>query len=90
MKAPHGEYAFSKHLNAWLSDLRRPAPRGLAKWTPAFLIHDAALWSVLATLATLTPKTLICATAPSPSATCAHGGSAGGSPTRRGPNTTAV
>jgi glycosyltransferase Alg8 len=56
MEAPHGEYAFSKHLNAWLSDLRRPAPRGLVKWTPAFLAHYAALWALIAVLATLTPN----------------------------------
>lgn len=56
MKAPQDDYAFSKHLNAWLTDLRRPAPRGLAKWTPRFLLQFAILWGVIAALVLTVPN----------------------------------
>jgi mannuronan synthase len=56
MDAPHGDYAFSKHLNAWLTDLRRPAPRGLAKWTPGFVASYLTLWTVIITIAVLMPN----------------------------------
>ena len=56
MEAPHGDYAFSKHLNAWLRELGRPAPRGLAKWSLVFLANYAAIWVVIVTLAVTTPN----------------------------------
>lgn len=59
MDVPHGDYAFAKHLNAWLRDLGRPAPRGLRKWTPAFLFHYVALWSLIAMVAVVMPNRFV-------------------------------
>lgn len=56
MQTPHEDYAFSKHLNAWLRELGQAARRGSAKWTPALLFNYAALGSVIATLAVMTPN----------------------------------
>lgn len=56
MDAPQGDYAFSKHLNVWLSELRRPAPRGFSKWTPQFLTNYLALWAMILTIALLMPN----------------------------------
>lgn len=56
MDAPHGDYAFAKHLNAWLRDLSSPAPRALRKWTPRFLFNYGALWALLAMVAVLAPN----------------------------------
>ena len=68
MEAPHGDYAFSKHLNAWLRELGRPAPRGLAKWSLVFLANYAAIWVVIVTLAVTTMGSLCPSASISPSA----------------------
>ena len=56
MDAPHGDYAFAKHLDACLRELSSPAPGGFRKWTPHFLFNYGALWSLLAMVAVLTPN----------------------------------
>jgi len=56
VEVPQGDYAFSKHLNAWLTELRRPAPRGFAKWTPVFLTNYLALWAAVMMIAVLMPN----------------------------------
>ncbi len=59
MDVPAGEYAFAKHLNAWLRELGGPAPRGLRKWTPGFLFHYTTLWAVIVLVAVLMPNRFI-------------------------------
>lgn len=56
MEAPTGDYAFSKHLSAWLRDLGSPAPRGFAKWTPGFLVSYTTLLSLILAAAVLMPN----------------------------------
>jgi len=56
MDAPQGDYAFSKHLFGRLRTLGQPAPKGLKKWTPAFLARYVALWTVLAVVAVTMPN----------------------------------
>ncbi len=56
MNAPQGEYAFAKHLNAWLRELGKPAPRWFAKWTPGFLASYLGVWCVIVIIALTMPN----------------------------------
>ena len=56
MDAPNGDYAFAKHLTAWLREIGGAPPRGFAKWRPAFLASYAALWAIILGVAVLMPN----------------------------------
>jgi glycosyltransferase Alg8 len=56
MDTPKGDYAFAKHLSAWLRELGGPAPRGFRKWTPGFLANYLALWALILSVAAVMPN----------------------------------
>lgn len=49
-------YALDKHLTGWLDDLAKPAPRGMKKWTPSFILSISLIVGALATIMLVMPN----------------------------------